>query len=240
MAAPTGISAVAPSLIGLATEAATYNPALFWAVLLGGIGLAGRVLGFVGLVLGLVFTICQAVLGLFLLVFGVPLRLAGALTSRRTGRRAGKPSTGDPALRARNASLGGPFDADHGHVLDGDTVEVHVASGPVRLRIWGIDAPELKQAGGRQARNQLARLLGSGRLQVIPVDIDVYGRLVARVRQNGDDIGGQMVASGHARADRRASPAYAAIEDSARSRRSGLWSFGDIEDPALFRKMAAD
>ena len=83
-------------------------------------------------------------------------------------------------------------------VVDGDTLEIRYGRERETVRIFGIDAPEQGQPGGFQAKLALAALVGVAPLDIVPVDRDRYGRLVARVEAGSRDIGLAMVRSGHA------------------------------------------
>lgn len=88
-------------------------------------------------------------------------------------------------------------------VHDGDTFRI----GSERIRILGMDAPEIGD-GARCAREQDAAIVArdflAGQLAVSEVSIerqghDVYGRTLARVSINGQDIALIMLAKGLAR-----------------------------------------
>jgi len=80
-------------------------------------------------------------------------------------------------------------------VHDGDTVTVE----GVRVRLFGIDAPELSQPGGRQSRDYLASLALGRVVRIERRDTDAYGRLVGVVvLPGGDEAGAMMVKAGHA------------------------------------------
>ena len=77
-------------------------------------------------------------------------------------------------------------------IVDGDTLVVESNIGPRTVRLIGIDTPEIGsgEPGGREAQAHLARLLGSGLLIWLELDLgleDIYGRLLAYVyvRHNG-------------------------------------------------------
>ena len=126
------------------------------------------------------------------------------------------------------------------HVTDGDTVWVRPPSGGAALpvRIEGIDAPEICQPHGEQARQAMA-----GQLLHQPVTVrsrrrDDYDRLLARVEVHGSDIGEWMVQRGHAWSYRyRRDPGpYAAEQSQARQARRGLWSASKPTEPRTFRR----
>lgn len=86
--------------------------------------------------------------------------------------------------------------------VDGDTLR----AGPERLRLVGIDAPELHGCRrGRvcvsgdpvRARATLAALL-QGRVDILRLGFDRYGRTIAAVRVNGDDLSCAQLRAGSA------------------------------------------
>ena len=129
------------------------------------------------------------------------------------------------------------------YVVDGDTVRVRAPGGgkPVSIRIEGIDAPEVCQAGGTTSRDALKlRVLGK-RVAVYGRMHDDYGRLVARIVLDGEDQGAWMVAHGQAWSYRyRASAGpYALEQQKAKSAGIGLFSKSHAKAPVYpryFRK----
>lgn len=114
------------------------------------------------------------------------------------------------------------------YVVDGDTVWVraHDGSKPLSVRMEGIDAPEICQAGGVASREALRQRLQGQVVVVHGLRHDDYGRLLARIDQRGEDVGAWMVRTGHAwsyHAGRRAGP-YAAEQRQARAARAGLFA----------------
>jgi endonuclease YncB( thermonuclease family) len=74
------------------------------------------------------------------------------------------------------------------------------------VRLLGIDAPELpgrcetERIAAEAARDfLLARLRAARRIEVAPVGRDAYGRLLARVRADGQDVSEALLAAGLAR-----------------------------------------
>ena len=84
-------------------------------------------------------------------------------------------------------------------VLDGDTLEVE---GGIRIRLVLVDAPELNEPGGPEARDYLTDLcLGS--IALIDEDADQigddpFGRVLAVVYCEGTNANAMMISSGHA------------------------------------------
>lgn len=111
-------------------------------------------------------------------------------------------------------------------VIDGDTVGVQLSSGPVRVRLHSIDAPERTQPWFAQSRDALARRVAGRSVGLDVFAQDRYDRLVAVILLGDDNVNAWMVQQGHAWAYRHylEDPAYCIWEFSARSAQRGLWS----------------
>lgn len=129
------------------------------------------------------------------------------------------------------------------HVVDGDTLDV---AGD-RVRLFGIDAPERNQpcdrngqvwACGEWARVVLAGQIGGTTVSCDVQDHDHYGRAVAICHAAGADIGQMMVAAGAARAYRRYSDRYVAVESAAAVAGRGIWA-ARMQTPESYRHPAA-
>lgn len=126
---------------------------------------------------------------------------------------------------------------------DGDSLTVN----GVRVRLFGIDAPELDQscqrggqawACGSAATQELSRLVSGKQVRCVPVGTDQHGRILGRCTAGVVDINRTMVASGYAVAFRRYSNDYVTAEESARVNRRGIWS-GTFEMPSTYRHEGA-
>lgn len=83
--------------------------------------------------------------------------------------------------------------------IDGDTVRLDSPGKNLRFRIWGINAPEIKDPGGKDASRALARLVAGQTLSCDLMDVDRYGRPVVRCSTpKNRDIACEMVRQGHA------------------------------------------
>jgi endonuclease YncB( thermonuclease family) len=111
-------------------------------------------------------------------------------------------------------------------VLDGDTIEVALSSGPIRVRIGSVDAPEKNQPWGREARAALTRKLGDREVELDVVSQDQYDRLVAVVGLDGMNVNAWLVQQGYAWAYREYTKdkTYCAWEAEARAAQRGLWA----------------
>ncbi|MEO8883245.1 MAG: thermonuclease family protein [Devosia sp.] len=111
-------------------------------------------------------------------------------------------------------------------VVDGDTLRLDGE----RIRILGIDAPELEQdctdASGAQwlcgeaARIRMAELLKGADIDCRPGGRDRYGRVLAHCSNGPVDLGQTMVRAGLAVADGD----YFADEAQARNDKAGIWA----------------
>lgn len=125
-------------------------------------------------------------------------------------------------------------------VNDGDTVTCLDDQGRhVRIRLVGIDAPELDQPHGRDARAALARKLSGGVVRVEGDARDQHGRLLGTLHVDDRDLNREMVADGWAWAfggfiD---DDDLVAAEAAARTSRRGLWADADPTSPGEWRRL---
>ena len=152
---------------------------------------------------------------------------------------------GPPPLQpvAQTAALAKPASQWVGwvtKVVDGDTLHVQPAQGGAsqKLRIKGIDAPEVCQAWGMQSREALARMVWGQRVTVQLNDVDDHGRWLANVFVNGEDVGARLVAQGHAWSYqfRRDPGPYAFQQQQAAINRLGLFGQPQAMRPREFRQ----
>ncbi len=112
--------------------------------------------------------------------------------------------------RAGNSSVRHPVDVLR--TIDGDTFEARVHLSPgleptTRVRLRGVDAPELKAACAQElelaeaAGAALRGLLGEGGVAIYNIGPDKYnGRVVADVAtRRTDNVSAALLAAGHAR-----------------------------------------
>jgi len=111
-------------------------------------------------------------------------------------------------------------------VHDGDTLTIRQGRTERRVRLEGVDAPELGQPFSNVSRQTLLRLLKGNAISVMETGQDRYGRTLARVTANGTDVSLAMVRLGMAWHFVRYSDdtALAEAERTARGERVGLWS----------------
>ena len=144
------------------------------------------------------------------------------------------------ALGAQAKPASSPLQGVVTHVTDGDTLWVRLAgeTEAVKVRFQGIDAPEICQAGGSASLAALKTKVLRQTVQLQTSRYDDYGRMLARVRLQGDDVGAWMVEQGQAWSYRyRNSPGpYAVQEQAARVAKRGVWAVPGSVEPRLFRQ----
>lgn len=124
-------------------------------------------------------------------------------------------------------------------VVDGDTILVRLGDRGERVRLAGVDAPEMGRLGSKnerhaeEARRYLADLLQKKRVRLVKDAIqrkrDDYGRLLAYIYRVPDGlfVNADLVSHGHARVYRSAQlterARLEALEKQARESHRGLW-----------------
>ena len=125
-------------------------------------------------------------------------------------------------------------------VSDGDSFHL----GDTRIRLAGLDAPELDQvcpmpdgsdwACGQAARAALADLLAAGPVTCSAQGQDRYDRMIARCSVAGSDLGSSLVQQGLA----VSAGDYWTEHLAARARGIGIWE-GGFDLPASWRRQSA-
>ncbi|WP_320195325.1 thermonuclease family protein [Agrobacterium rosae] len=122
--------------------------------------------------------------------------------------------------------------------VDGDTL----AYDGKRLRLIGIDAPEMSQncvsngaewPCGARAKDYLKMLLQTGAVECSGNDRDRYKRLLVRCSIGDKDIAGEMVAGGFAVTTEYF--LFSSEQALAQARRAGIWA-GTFENPRDWRR----
>jgi len=124
-------------------------------------------------------------------------------------------------------------------VHDGDTVTAVDASGRrQRIRLVGIDAPELDQPMGRQARAALAARVEGRALAVEGTARDQHGRLLAILWAGDSNVNQSLVADGWAWAFTGFGDddALVDLEATARHAHRGLWADPHPIAPSAWRE----
>ena len=128
------------------------------------------------------------------------------------------------------------------HITDGDSLR----SGKLRIRLFGVDAPERKQkctnSDGRQwdcgiaAQEALTKLVKSvSQISCNLIDVDRYSRLIMRCFAGETDVAAALVREGLALAYRQYSAFYDKEENVARINKAGMWG-GSFTKPWAWRR----
>jgi endonuclease YncB( thermonuclease family) len=143
-------------------------------------------------------------------------------------------------LAVSSVALSGEL-AGRASIVDGDTLEIY----GVRIRLWGIDAPESSQLCrgddskpyrcGAKAANDLDAFVAERPIDCTPLSQDQYGRTVARCSVAGLDLGEWLVRNGLALDWPQYSKGrYAAAQHDADKAGRGIWA-GSYVEPWLYR-----
>lgn len=143
-------------------------------------------------------------------------------------------------------SVQAPQETIYGQVVyisDGDTIHLQPKYGnKIKIRLYGIDAPEKAQPYGPQSTGILRQLIGNQYVEVKSFGHDRYGRCLGKIYLNRQDINAEMLRLGAAwhykYYDKSADfQSYADIERFARQNNRGLWNRPNPTPPWEYRKM---
>ena len=145
------------------------------------------------------------------------------------------------------------FNAKVVHIIDGDTIDVLVENNKkLRIRLLGIDTPELKQYFGHESSSYLKKILNGKSVRIIsnpdknkPYTQGYYKRIIGKVLLNGVDINLEMIKKGmawHFKKYKKNQPldesrSYNEAESKARKKNIGLWSEDNPLPPWKWRKL---
>ncbi|MDX1960871.1 MAG: thermonuclease family protein [Leptospiraceae bacterium] len=123
-------------------------------------------------------------------------------------------------------------------VHDGDTVRILVENKQVKVRLFGIDAPETNQAFGTKSKEALKSLVHKKQVTVDHKGKDQFGRTLGVIFLEGKDINLEMLKLGMVwvyKIHRKKGP-YLSAEEEAKKNSIGLWADKDPTPPWIFRK----
>jgi micrococcal nuclease len=126
-------------------------------------------------------------------------------------------------------------------VADGDTITVLRVYEQVKIRLYGIDTPEKKQAFGNKAKRYTNAMIKGKSVRIVPVDQDKYGRTVALVYVDDQCLNESLVRDGYAWVYRHYCHKdfcrdWSELEGSARKNSQGLWADRNPTPPWEWRK----
>ena len=117
-------------------------------------------------------------------------------------------------------------------VIDGDTFTIFLEGREQKVRIIGVNTPELKKdCFGEEAKNKLQELIENKKITIEKDPLlrnkDPFGRLLRKVEINGTDIGQVLLSEGYARIYGKWRGQkflqYVQLEGEAKRLKKGLW-----------------
>lgn len=84
-------------------------------------------------------------------------------------------------------------------VIDGDTFILYSVGVPneERVRVLGVDTPELGVSGADSARSYTIRWLTKGTFSIVACKRDSFGRYLATVTRGSDTLSVDLIRDGH-------------------------------------------
>jgi len=122
---------------------------------------------------------------------------------------------------------------------DGDSFLMRSNGAQYEIRLYGIDAPEYKQPGGKNALNTLIKLIKNKSIKVETKGSDRYKRLIGKVYVDGIYINLEMVKRGQAHWYKKYAKKDKDLQDAeteAQKAKRGIWSKPGVIKPAEWRK----
>lgn len=161
------------------------------------------------------------------------------------GSASAPPAASHPSAPTNNRFSTGPkrtkgssFYCNVTSVHDGDTLTCSENGQAYKIRLNGIDAPELAQTRGQDAQRFSENMVGGHQVRILVTDIDRYGRLVSDVVLGDKRLNYELVRAGWAwwyqaySKDQNLS----VLEQRAKSSRIGLWADVHPQAPWDYRK----
>ncbi|WP_314395559.1 thermonuclease family protein [Leptotrichia shahii] len=130
-------------------------------------------------------------------------------------------------------------------VSDGDTINIQkVENGKfvgeiLRIRMYGMDAPEKTQDYGSESRQALEKLVTGKNLSVEVKNKDRYGRTVAIIYADGKNVNEEMVKTGNAwwyQEYAKKDAQFEEYQENAKQKKLGLFSRKGYTEPWNYRK----
>lgn len=121
-------------------------------------------------------------------------------------------------------------------VYDGDTITLEDGN---KIRLYGIDAPELKQKGGKFSKDTLSNLILNTTIEYQIMNTDKYGRNVSKIYYKGTYVNLYMLEQGaawwyedYAKNDKDLEYAFL----NSQKNKIGIFKEKNIENPSEYRK----
>ncbi|MHC1724734.1 MAG: thermonuclease family protein [Syntrophobacteraceae bacterium] len=139
-------------------------------------------------------------------------------------------------------SLAFPWQGQVVAVLDGDILTILHEGQEEKVRLFGVDSPEIQQAFGKDAKQFLSDMVFGRIVEIEPKNTDSYGRTVGLVHVDGKVVNEELVRAGLAWVyTKYCKDSFCSewknMQESAAKRQIGLWSALDAMPPWDFRQV---
>jgi endonuclease YncB( thermonuclease family) len=124
-------------------------------------------------------------------------------------------------------------------IADGDTLTLLTSSNKkIKIRLAGIDTPEIKQPFGSKAKQALAKLVFQKKALIEVQTKDRYGRTIGIVFVDGQNVNYELVRQGMAWVYRKYTndEILYGLEAQAKTKKTGLWADAKSIAPWSWRK----
>ena len=125
-------------------------------------------------------------------------------------------------------------------VGDGDTITIQMDGEKKKIRLYGIDTPEINQSFGTEAKQFLSDQILNKEVEIEVKDTDRYKRLVAIVYLNNKSMNELLLKEGWAwwyEAYAKKEYKYKELQEEAQKRKRGMWRNKGNIPPWEFRKL---
>ena len=125
-------------------------------------------------------------------------------------------------------------------VGDGDTITIQMDGEKKKIRLYGIDTPEIDQSFGTEAKQFLSDQILNRDVEIEAKDTDRYKRLVAVVYLNNKNMNELLLKEGWAwwyEAYAKKEYKYKELQEEAQKRKRGMWRNKGNIPPWEFRKL---
>ena len=126
------------------------------------------------------------------------------------------------------------------HVSDGDTITIMMDGEKQKIRLYGIDTPEINQSFGTEAKQFLSDQILNKEVEIVIKDTDRYKRLVAIVYFNNKSMNEVLLKEGWAwwyEAYAKKEYKYKELQEEAQKKKRGMWRNKGNIPPWEFRRM---
>jgi endonuclease YncB( thermonuclease family) len=124
-------------------------------------------------------------------------------------------------------------------IKDGDSFLMRADGIKYEVRMYGIDAPEYKQPGYKNALKTLIKLIKNKNVKVEKKGKDYYGRLIGKVYIGKTYVNLEMIKRGHAHWYKKYAPEDKDLQQAeaeAKKAKRGVWSKPDVIKPSDWRR----